>query len=191
MENIDFYKNKIATFYKTNKRMPSYSEMAKIFGYKSKNAVYKLVQKLISHGLLTKDSLGHLIPNALTNNLKVLGLVEAGFATEAEESLLDTISLDDFLIQKQDTTYMLQVKGDSMYDAGIREGDMVIVEKTLNPKIGQIVVAEVDGGWTMKYLRQDKKGQMYLEPANKAFPNIYPEESLNIRAVVKAVIRKY
>jgi SOS-response transcriptional repressor LexA len=85
---------------------------------------------------------------------------------------------------------MLEVKGESMIDAHIAEGDMVLVERNSNPKIGDIVIAEVDGGWTMKYYRRDKSGKVYLEPANKRFKNIYPEYELNIVAVVKAVIRR-
>jgi repressor LexA len=77
-----------------------------------------------------------------------------------------------------------------MIEAHIAEGDMVLVERTLTAKPGDIVIAEVDQGWTMKYLRVDKKGRTYLEPANKNFKPIYPEYELNIAAVVKAVIRK-
>ena len=77
-----------------------------------------------------------------------------------------------------------------MIDAGICEGDMVIVERTDNPKVGSIVIAEVDGAWTMKYLR--KRGEtLYLEPANKAYKPIVPKDELRITAVVKAVVRKY
>lgn len=191
MPTQEHYQEKLSTFYHNKKRMPTYAEMMKLFGFKSKNAVYKLVNKLIDVGMIAKDNVGKLIPrDGLLGGVKVLGLVEAGFATPAEETLLDTISLDDFLIDKQDASFMLKVKGDSMYDAGIREGDLVIVERTDNAKIGDIVIAEVDGGWTMKYLRK-ANGKTYLEPANKAFKNIYPEESLNVAAVVKAVVRKY
>ena len=85
---------------------------------------------------------------------------------------------------------MLEVKGDSMIDAGIQEGDLVIAERGKEPKQGDIVIADVDGGWTMKYYRK-KGGQVYLEPANKNYKPIYPTESLNIAAVVKGVVRKY
>lgn len=189
--DIQLHKEKLVDFYDTHKRMPTYSEMATLFGFKSKNAVARIVTKFVSAGIVAKDRIGRLIPSEkLLGGVKVLGLVEAGFATPAEENLLDTISLDAFLVQKHDASFMLRVKGDSMYDAGIRDGDLVIVERTQNAKIGDIVIAEVDGGWTMKYLR--KKGNMnYLEPANKDYPNIYPQDSLSIAAVVKAVIRKY
>jgi repressor LexA len=77
-----------------------------------------------------------------------------------------------------------------MIDAGIREGDMVIVERGANYKDGDIVIAEVDGQWTIKYFR-NRQGQIFLEPANKNFKPIYPKEELTISAVVKAVVRKY
>ena len=80
---------------------------------------------------------------------------------------------------------MLKVKGDSMKDAGILDGDMVIVERTSSPKVGQIVVAEVDGSYTMKYLKKDSSGRTYLEPANSDFKTIYPKQNLQISAVVK------
>ena len=85
---------------------------------------------------------------------------------------------------------MLRVKGDSMIEAGIREGDMVIVERTHHAKVGQIVIAEVDGAWTMKYLEKDSRG-FYLRPANRSYRNIRPADDLRISAVVRAVIRKY
>jgi repressor LexA len=122
--------------------------------------------------------------------IRLLGLVEAGFPAAAEESELDTMSIDEYLIKNRDATYMLKVKGDSMKDAGIVEGDMVIVERTQSPKVGQIVIADVDGEWTMKYLRK-KGGEFYLEAANDKYPDIHAEGELQIAAVVRGVVRKY
>ena len=119
-----------------------------------------------------------------------LGLIEAGFPSPAEEELSDTMSFDEYLIDNKEASYILKVKGDSMIDAGICEGDMVVVERTNSPKPGQIVVAEIDGEWTMKYLRV-RGGNFYLEPANKSYKPIVPEGELKIAAVVKAVVRKY
>lgn len=184
------YKNKIISFYKDNKRMPVYTEIMKLVGFKSKNAVAKLVQKLIDEGVLDKDSSGHLVPNKLIGEVPFLGLVEAGFPTVAEENLLDSMNIDDYLIPNKDSSYLLEVKGDSMIDAGIQEGDMVIAERKGEPKDGDIVIALVDGGWTMKYYRK-KNGKVFLEPANKNFKPIYPEHQLEIAAIVKGVIRKY
>jgi repressor LexA len=187
---LEEYKNKIISFYRAKKRMPVYTEIMNLVGFKSKNAVSKLVHKLIDNGVLNKDSEGHLIPNKLIGEVPVLGLVEAGFPTVAEENLLDTMNIDNYLIPNKDSSYLLEVKGDSMIDAGIQEGDMVIAERKGEPKDGDIVIALLDGGWTMKYYRK-RKNQVFLEPANKNFKPIYPERQLEVAAIVKGVIRKY
>ena len=184
------YKQKIISFYRSHKRMPGYKEIMDLVGFKSKNAVYKLINKLVEEGVVNKDSKGKLTPNKLIGEVPVLGLVEAGFPSVAEEELVDTMSIDEYLIERKESTYMLEVKGESMIDAGIQEGDLVIAERGREPKIGDIVIAEVDGGWTMKYYKK-KDGQIYLEPANKDFKPIYPKEDLKIAAVVKGVVRKY
>lgn len=171
--------------------MPTYAEMMKLFGFKSKNAVYKVVEKLIDAGAVAKDHLGRLTPTALLGEMKLLGYVEAGIPSPAEEFVFDSVALDDWLVNDREETYMLKVKGDSMVDAGIMDGDFVLVERTEKAKTGDIVVAEVDGSWTLKYLRRDARGSMYLQPGNKHYQNIYPEESMRIGAVVRSVIRRY
>lgn len=170
--------------------MPTYSEMTKLFGYKTKSAVHYAVKKLIDSGVIEKDKTGRLIPKRLKEEVRLLGTVEAGFPSPAEEELIDTMSLDDYLIKNKEASFILKVKGDSMEDAGIFEGDMVIVERGKTPKSGDIVIAQVDGEYTMKYYRE-KAGRGYLEPANKKYKPIYPLTELKIDAIVRAVIRKY
>ena len=187
---IEKAKEKIAAFYQNRKRMPSYAEIANVLKFKSKNSAFKLVEKLISDNFLTKDSAGHLIPRKIATPLRVLGIVQAGFPSPAEEELVDTISLDEYLIENKAATFMLRVSGDSMIDAGIMENDLVLADRSATPRAGDIVIAEVDSEWTMKYLRK-KGAQTWLEAANKKYKPIYPEQELKIAAVVKAVIRKY
>ncbi len=170
--------------------MPGYKEIMALVGFKSKNAVYKLINKLVEAGIVEKDSQGHITPKNMFGQVPVLGLVEAGFPSVAEEDRLDTMSIDELLIEDQSNTYMLEVKGDSMIEEGIREGDMVVAEKREHARDGEIVIAEVDGGWTMKFYRI-KNGKVWLEPANKNYKPIYPQESFRIAAVVKGVVRKY
>jgi repressor LexA len=191
MQKKEEQKKKIISFYKENRRMPGYKEIMDILGFKSKNSVHKLINWLVEEGVVSKDSQGKITPNRLVGEIPLLGLVEAGIPTVAEAQELDSMSIEDFLVDDKEKTYLLEVKGDSMIDAHIEEGDYVLVERKGEPKLGDIVIAEVDGGWTMKYFRKDKKGVNYLEPANKNYDNIYPEESFNVAAVVKAVIRKY
>lgn len=184
------YKQKVISFYKKHKRMPGYQEIMGLTGFKSKNAVFKLIQRLVDEGVVGKDAKGRLVPDKLNNTIALLGIVEAGLPSPAGDTLSDMITLDDFLIRSPEDTFLLEVKGDSMIEAHIAQGDLVLVERKELADEGDIVIAEVDGEWTMKYYR--KKGNTpYLEPANKKYKPIYPEQHLRIAAIVKAVIRKY
>ena len=100
------------------------------------------------------------------------------------------MSMDEYLITKPDASFLLTVSGDSMIGEGIMEGDMVIVEKGRAPKVGDVVIAEVDGDWTMKYFKKEN-GKVYLEAANPKYPIIRPRTDLQLGGVVPAVIRKY
>ena len=180
----------ITLFYNERGRMPTFSEIGQITGLKSKNAVFKLVNALCRIDALHRDKTGRLIPKSIANPVRILGTVEAGFPIPAEEELADTISLDKLLIENPTATFMLKVSGDSMSDAGILPGDMVIVDKGQDPKNSDIVIAEVDGQWTMKYLK--KRGDsITLVPANPKYKPIKPKNELKIAGVVTAVIRKY
>ena len=180
----------ISRFYRERGRMPSFSELGELVGVRSKNAVYKLVTKLEGLNVLSKDERGRLIPRSLASPVKVLGMVEAGFPSPAEEELLDTLSLDKYLIDNPAATFLLKVSGESMTEAGIMPGDMVLVDRSRTAQSGDIIIAEVDGAWTMKYLK--KRGQtVALMPANSRFKPIVPKSELKIAGVVTAVVRKY
>lgn len=184
------YKEKLIKFYNRDKRMPTYKEMMNLFGFKSKNAVARLVNKFIEEGIVGKDHLGRLVADISLSSIPMLGSVKAGFPADVAEELKETLNIEEFLINKKENSYMLTVDGDSMIEAHIADGDMVLVEKTNQAKDGQIVIANVDGEFTMKYFKKDGN-KIWLEPANKDFKPIYPKMYLNIIAVVKAVIRKY
>lgn len=159
-------------------------------GFASKNAAYKLAQKLIDQGYLDKDDSGKLIPRKLFAPLPNSGIIKAGFPTVADEEINDLVSFDEYLIQRPEATFVLTVSGDSMIEAGIHDGDIVLVDRMQTVRVGDIVVANVDGEWTLKYY-QKHGGKVVLVPANKNFDNIYPEQSLEVAGVVISVIRKY
>lgn len=180
----------ISLFYREQKRMPSFSEIGAMTGLRSKNAVHKLVNRLQRLKMLERDTKGRLIPGSIGTPVKVLGTIAAGFPSPAEEELVDTLSLDDLLIQNREATFLLKVSGDSMSGAGILPGDLVLVDKGQPPKTGDIVIAEVDGEWTMKYLK--KRGEnVALIAANPKYKPIRPMNELKIAGVVTAVVRKY
>lgn len=85
---------------------------------------------------------------------------------------------------------MIKVSGDSMIEAGINTGDIVIVDKGIHPKVDDIVVAELDREFTLKYLKKDSKGH-YLHAGNSKYPDFHPREELKIFGVVIGVVRKY
>lgn len=170
--------------------MPSFSELGELVGLRSKSTVYKLVAKLETIKVLSRDDKGRLIPGSIASPVKVLGTVEAGFPSPAEEELLDTLSLDKYLIDNPAATFLLKVSGESMTEAGIMPGDMVLVDRSRTAQSGDIIIAEVDGAWTMKYLK--KRGQtVVLMPANSSYKPIIPKSELKIAGVVTAVVRKY
>jgi SOS-response transcriptional repressor LexA len=124
------------------------------------------------------------------HGLQIAGLVVAGFPSPAEEELRDIISFDDYLIPRPQASFLLRVSGNSMTAAGIMPGDLVIVEKGRMPKHGNIVIAEVDGDWAMRFFRKEK-GQVVLEAANADCTPIHPKMELRLIGIVTACVRKY
>ncbi len=180
----------LSEFFIENNRMPTYEEMKSLFGVASKNTVAYRVNKLVESGFLTKN--GNKLALSEVGTVMRLGTVQAGFPTAADEDVDTTLlSLDDFLIERKQSTYMLEVQGESMIDAGILEGDLVLVERGRTPRRGDIVLALVENEYTLKYL-ETENGKPVLVPANRAFKKIYPNPNkLKIEAVLKAVVRKY
>lgn len=179
---------KIKTFYKKHKRLPSYSEMLDLFRLSSKNAIYKIIHKLIDLGFLKKEA-NKLAPTSKFFALPLLGPVKAGFPILAEENR-DYLTLDDYLIEDPQSSFLLKVSGDSLIGLGIFEGDIVIIERKRQPTSGDIVLAQIDREWTLKILKRDGV-KAYLESANPKYPTFYPRQELQIFGVVKAVIRKF
>ncbi len=181
---------RIGRFYRENRRMPSYAEMLGLLEVKSKSVIHFWVGRLIAEGLLEKDGKGRLRITRRSLAIPMAGAVQAGFPSPEEEALCDVMSLDEYLVSRPETSFLLQVTGDSMIQAGILAGDLVVIEKGREPKSGDIVIAEVDGEWTIKYFRKQGKA-VYLEAANPKYPVIRPKTELRLGGVVTAAIRKY
>lgn len=183
-------KNQLVKYYQKQRRLPTYNELATVFGISSKGSVHSYVEKFIEDGLMRKSDGGTLIPTTKLYGIRVLGTVQAGFPTMAEEDVVDFVSLNDLLIHEPSATYLLTVNGDSMKNAGIVKGDMVIVNKNTTAKPGSVVVAEVDHEWTLKYFMK-KGNKVFLRAANPKYPDIYPRMQLRVGGVVTGVVRRY
>ena len=179
----------IKKFYRRFRRLPSYSEMLKIFNISSKNAVFKIINKLIDLGFIEKDS-KKLSPTKKFFSLPLLGVIKAGFPILAEENK-DYLTIDDYLIENPQTSFLLKVSGDSMIGVGIFEGDIVIIERKKDAITGSIVLAQIDNEWTLKILKTDRRKHInYLEAAYPKYPPFYPLNDLQIYGIVRGVIRK-
>ncbi|POZ61806.1 LexA family protein [Chromobacterium alticapitis] len=118
--------------------------------------------------------------------------VQAGFPSPAEDRMEAGIDLQAYLVTDPPATFLVRVAGDSMRDAGILEKDLLVVDKGLPPRHGDIVVAVVDGLFTVKRLHL-KHGRCSLQAENPDYPPIVPAEGqeLQIWGVVTACVRKF
>ncbi len=191
--------NYIGEFQRKRGYSPSLADLALAFGVRSKNAVAKVVNVLTREGHLEKDPKGRIKIIELSERdtsivqsmmLPLFGPISAGFAAPVEEQAEEMITLDTYLVGDRASTFLLRVKGDSMIDAGIHEGDIVIVNRKKTPKPGDIVVGVLDGEFTLKRLKRDK-GKYYLQAENPAYPDMYAMEELQVAGVVQGIIRKY
>lgn len=128
----------------------------------------------------------------MTRKAQVAGSVVAGFPSPAEQYLEPPLDLNELLVKRPAATFFVRVEGDSMTGAGIADGDLLVVDRSLAPASGDVVIASVDGDFTVKTLR--RKGRaVTLEPANPAYPVITfaPGSELRVFGKVTAVIHRF
>ncbi len=120
------------------------------------------------------------------------GSVAAGFPSPAEQYAEPSLDLNTLLIKHPAATYFVRVQGDSMINAGIRDGDLLVVDRSLNPSNGDIIIACVNGDFTVKTFYSDARG-VRLEPANPRYPVISfsDGEELRFFGKVTAVIHRF
>lgn len=186
--NLDAAIKKFRLFYTSEKRLPTHQEICELFNFSSKNASFYLVKKLTEAGIVKKDEKGRLTPKNLFA-IPQLGIIKAGHPATAETTD-DTLDLYQYLLDIPSSVFSLTVKGDSMIEEGITEGDIVIIQKGRLPRDGDVVAACVDNEWTVKYFRK-MNDHVVLLPANPKYQPIIPKESLEIGGVVISVMRKY
>jgi len=170
--------------------MPSYQELADLLHLRSKSSAHDIAKNWQDEGFISKDKGGRLVPGELHWSIPLIGTVDAGFPKN-DQLFGKSIALDDWLLDHDRPTYMIEVKGNSMRDAHIVEGDFVVVERTESFAPGDIVVARIDGAWTIKFLREANNGNRYLQAASEGDISIHPTNELLIVAVVTTVIRRY
>lgn len=172
---------------------PTRAEVALRFGFRSKNAAADHLRALEHKGYIKlypdrSRGIQLLLEEVDEDLLPVIGSVAAGLPLEAIENHEQALPVPRGLF-RQRPTYLLRVRGESMKDAGILDGDLIAVYKTSIAKAGQIVVARIDNEVTVKYLDYDQH-QVKLIPANAHFqPILISPEDLVIEGVFVGLIR--
>lgn len=184
------YLAKLQDHYALHRVLPPYAAMGRLLELRSKSSVAALVLRLKGQGFLEAAPDRRLRPGPRFFKRTLAESVRAGFPSPADDALHDSLSIDEYLVEHPSRTVLIKVKGDSMVDAGLHPGDIAVVERQPEAKVGDIVVAVADGGFTLKYLAQEQ-GRPVLRPANPDYPVIRPEGELEIFGVVVGLIRKY
>ncbi len=189
-EILDF----VTQFIQTNEYAPSYREIAEYFGLSSTATVHEHIKSLEDKGLISSNKnaarslevIQHRFGKSV--ELPLAGLITAGEPIEAVETN-ETIAIPQHMV-KDENSYVLKVKGESMIDEGILDGDYVVVERNFYPKNGDVVVALLDNTYATlkKYFREEKR--IRLQPANKTMKPIYAKNPA-IQGVVKAILRTF
>jgi len=180
---------------------PLLTEIAQGLGIQSKGVVHRYVQALAAEGLIDllpgrhrgirlQQTDGPNLPLGLPSILPFLGRIAAGKPIEAIPGA-DTVDLSEFFMGPN--RFVLKVQGDSMVDAGILDGDMVVIEQCSSANDGDIVVALIDNDEaTLKYLHHDKQGDILLIPANTAMSALhYSVDRITIQGVLVGQMRNY
>ena len=117
--------------------------------------------------------------------------ISAGFPSPADDFKETRISLDRELVKNKEATFYARVSGDSMIGAGLDDGDLLVIDRSKNPENGKIAICLVDGEFTVKRIKKEKK-KLYLMPENKKYKPIElkEENELIIWGVVEYVIKK-
>ena len=185
------YLGKLQDYYADYRNIPSYSAIGELLGMASKSAVSALVKRLTLAGFIEVTPDKRLAPTKRFFERELADFnLPAGLPAAANDAMSEAISLDEFLMPRPASSVLVKIKGDSMMEAGIFDGDIAVVEKRHAALVGDIVVAIVDNEYTLKELGKDKLGY-FLIPHNADYSIIRPEASLEIFGVMVGLVRKY
>ena len=183
------YLEQLQDYYAENQILPSYAEIGRLVGLKSTSSVSAFLDRLKAEGYVETTARRLKPGQRFFERPLVPSRVSAGSPGLAFDGPPEGLAIDAHLVRRPSRTFLIEVKGDSMIDAGLMPGDTVIVEKANTANDGAIVVALVDDAYTVKRLVRENR-RFVLKPENKAYPVLRPE-SLEIAGVVVGSFRKY
>lgn len=183
------YLGKLQDYYARWRSLPSYDRLCRVLGLASRSAVAKVLERLRAQGFLERTPDGVWVPaRAFFERPLARQSVQAGAAQLDADAGLETLLLDELLVPSPSRSLLVPVRGDSMREAGIFEGDLLVVERTQEAAPGDVVVALVDSEMTVKRLLRDASGWL-LHPENPEFEDIRPQGALELVGVVTGLAR--
>ncbi len=196
-EILDF----ISQYIQKNNTSPTLQEIANAMDLSSLATVHEHLQSLVKKGIIRRfegavrgiEIMDQTISAALQGiELPLIGFIAAGQPIDAIENPTDTITVSPDLVSTTKRCFVLQVRGDSMIDEGIFDGDFVVIQQQNTANNGDIVVALIDGGFATLKSFFKEKNRVRLQPANKNMEPIYVSpDNVQIQGKVTGVIRKY
>ena len=177
-------------YYAQHRVLPSYARLMEILGYASKSAVKKVLERLETAGMLERTPDGDWAPTERFFERVVANEpVPAGMPVTTLDDGVEQMTIDRFLIQDPGETVLIRVKGDSMINAGIHDGDVVIVDRSIKPMSGKVIIATLNGEMLIR--RFDKtfnKIKLIPETSKLASIDIDPYAEFSVWGVVTYVI---
>lgn len=184
------YLARLQDYYARWRSLPAYGALQTVLGLASRSAVAKVLRRLQEAGFLDRTPDQRWIPSSRFFERPQADMpVPAGLPLAAADSG-DAHSIDAWLVRNPSRTVLIPVTGDSMIEAGIHDGDRVVVERDTPAWPGDVVVAVIDNEFTLKTLAMED-GEAVLQPANPAYPTLRPGERLSLFGVVVGLIRSY
>lgn len=192
----------ISQYIQINNYSPTLREIADAMGLSSLATVHEHLQTLERKGVIRRFEGAvrgieitdpHYSADLTSIELPLVGFIAAGEPIEANENQLETILVSSDMVSKSKRCYVLQVRGTSMVDEGIFNGDHVVVQQQNTAEDGDIVVALIEGAFaTLKSFYKEKGGKIRLQPANSSMdPIIVDATDLQIQGKVTGIIRRY
>lgn len=176
-------------FFRTGWVYQSFDQMSKLLGYANSAGVKRFFEKLLSEWVLAFENRVY-VPTQKLTGYHLFESVRAGLPFTPETQPTSQMDLEKYLIEHPASTYFVKVKWDSMIEAGIQQGDIVILDRSLTPNNGDIVIASLDGDVTLKYFEK-KWDRLRLIPANPKYEPIVVSWPCEILGVVSGSVRKY
>jgi repressor LexA len=186
------YLGRLRDYYAENRRIPSWQRIAELMGFSSRTASRRLLERLESANFVerTTDDDAWIPGKRFFERPLINASVRAGNPEMVEGTDAEPFLIDNYLVREPSSTVLVTVRGDSMIEAGIYDGDRAVVNRKLPAKLGNFVVAIVDNEFTLKELGREQ-GKFILIPHNKAYAVIRPKGELEIYGVMTGLVRRF